>query len=222
MSYFPSEQGRTGEGVQERLASGLLGKVFGLLAFAMAFAVVGGYVGAQLGSAYFLPIMIGYFALFFAVQAMREREGINLILLYAFATATGLLVGPVIQSYLNAGAGDIVLEAAAITGVMTAGLSAFALTTKRDLSGLAPYLFMALLGLLVTMIVNIFVGGNLLSVMIGWAGAFIFSGLLIIQVQRAKYAPDTMGNAVIITLGIFLNIVNLFLSVLRILQGGRR
>jgi modulator of FtsH protease len=222
VSYFPSEQTGANAGTEARLASGLLGKVFGLLAFAMAFAVVGGYVGAQLGSAWFLPIMIAYFGLFFAVQALREREGINLIMLYAFAFATGLLIGPVIESYVSAGAGDIVVQAAAITGVMTAGLSAFALTTKRDLSGLAPYLFMALLGLLVAMIVNIFVGGSMLSVIIGWAGAFIFSGLLIVQVQRAKYAPDTMANAVVITLGIFLNIVNLFLSILRILQGGRR
>lgn len=222
MSYFPSEQTGAASGAEARLASGLLGKVFGLLAFAMAFAVVGGYVGAQLGSAWFLPIMIAYFGLFFAVQALREREGINLVMLYAFAFATGLLIGPVIESYVSAGSGGVVLQAAAITGVMTAGLSAFALTTKRDLSGLAPYLFMALLGLLVTMIVNIFVGGSVLSVAIGWAGALIFSGLLIIQVQRAKYAPDTMANAVVITLGIFLNIVNLFLSVLRILQGGRR
>jgi modulator of FtsH protease len=220
VSYFPSEQSQAG--AQGRLASGLLGKVFGLLAFSLAFATVGGYVGAQISSAWFLPIMIAYFGLFFAVQALREREGINLVLLYAFAFSSGLLVGPIIGDYVNSGAGSIVLEAMAITGVMTAGLSAFALTTRRDLSGLAPYLFMAILGLLVTMIVNIFVGGTLLSVIIGWAGAFLFSGLLIIQVQQAKYAPDTMGNAVIISLGIYLSIVNIFLSILRILQGGRR
>ncbi len=220
MSYFPSEQ--THVGANERLASGLLGKVFGLLAFSLAFATVGGYVGAQLSSSWFFPIMIGYFALFFAVQALREREGINLVLLYAFTFSSGLLVGPIVQSYVDAGAGSVVLEAVGITGAMTAGLSVYALTTKRDLSGLAPYLMMALLGLIVTMVVNIFVGGTLLSVITGWAGAFIFSGLLIMQVQRAKYAPDTMGNAVIISLGIYLSIVNLFLSILRILQGGRR
>ncbi len=220
MSYFPSEQARIGE--RERLASGLLGKVFGLLAFAMAFCAVGGYVGAQLSTAWFLPIMVGYFALFFATSALREREGINLILLYAFAFFTGLLVGPIIGSYVSDGAGGVVLQAAAITGVMTAGLSAFALTTRRDLSGLAPYLFVALLGLIVTMIVNIFVGGTLVSTAIGWVGALVFSGLLLVHVQRAKYAADTMGNAVILTLGIFLDVVNLFLMILRILQGGRR
>ena len=220
MSYFPSEQARAG--AQERIASGLLGKVFGLLAFSLAFTTAGGYVGAQISSSWFFPIMIAYFGLFFAVQKLREREGLNVVLLYAFAFSSGLLVGPVIGSYVSAGAGAVVLEAVAITGVMTAGLSAFALTTKRDLSGLAPYLFMAVLGIFVMMIVNIFVGGSALSVIIGWAGAFIFSGLLIVNVQRAKYAPDTMGNAVILTLGIYLNIVNLFLMIMRILQGGRR
>ncbi len=60
------------------------------------------------------------------------------------------------------------------------------------------------------------------SLVIGWAGALLFSILLVVDVNRTKYAADTMGNAVVITLGIYLDIINLFLSVLRILQGGRR
>jgi hypothetical protein len=42
------------------------------------------------------------------------------------------------------------------------------------------------------------------------------------QVNRIKYLPDTMGNAVVITLGIYLDIVNIFLFMLRILSGNRR
>ena len=54
------------------------------------------------------------------------------------------------------------------------------------------------------------------------SGALIFSALLVVDVNRAKYAPDTMGNAVVLTLGIYLDIVNLFLFILRILGGGVR
>src|SRR2546429_6855238 len=62
------------------LAGTLLGKVFGLLAFSLAFAAVGGVVGAQIGRAIFLPAVILEFGLLFAVQAARNREGLNFVL----------------------------------------------------------------------------------------------------------------------------------------------
>lgn len=220
MSIFPSEQARPV--AESRLASGLLGKIFGLLAFSLAFATVGGYVGAQLGSGWLLPLFMVEIGLIFAIQALREREGVNMALLYAFAFVSGATIGPIIAAYLSAGAGGVVLQAVAVTGVMTVGLSAYALTTKRDLAGLRMYLVVAVLGLLAAMIVNIFIGGSVLSGVISWVGALIFSALLVVDVNRAKYAPDTMGNAVVLTLGIYLDIVNLFLFILRILGGGVR
>lgn len=220
MSYFPSEQARPV--ARERLASGLLGKIFGLLAFSLAFATVGGAVGSQMSTGWIMPLFFVELGLIFAVQRLREREGINLVLLYAFATVSGMTIGPIVAAYVGAGLGTVVLEAAGITGAMTVGLSAYALTTKRDLTGLQPYLFMALLGLIVASIVNIFVGGTVMYTILSWGGAMLFSVLLIFDVNRARYAADTMGNAVVLTLGIYLDIVNLFLFVLRILQGGGR
>ncbi len=219
MSYFPSEQS-AGEGVRARLSAGLLGKVFGLLAFSLVFATVGGAVGSQLDRGLILPLIIVQFGLLFAVQGLREREGLNIVLLYAFAFVSGLTIGPIVASYVNAGLGGAVLQAAAVTGVMTAGLSTYALVTRRDLSGLRPFLFVGLIGLFVAMIVNFFVGGSVMYGVLSWAGAALFSVMLVFDVNRAKYAPDTMGNAVVITLGIYLDIVNLFLFVLRIIGGG--
>ncbi len=224
MSQFPSEQterARFGT-VAGELSAGLLGKVFGLLAFSMAFAAAGGVVGYQLDRAWIMPLFLVELGLIFAVQGLREREGLNFALLYAFAFVSGVTIGPIIAAYVSAGLGTVVLQAVAVTGVMTVGLSGYALTTKRSLMGLQPFLFMALLGLIVASVVNIFVGGTLMYTMLSWGGALLFSLLLMFDVQRVKYAPDTMGNAVVLTLGIYLDIVNLFLFVLRILQGGGR
>jgi FtsH-binding integral membrane protein len=221
VSYFPSERTQ----VRGRLSSGLLGKVFGLLAFSLAFAAVGGWVGAQLSPAWILPLVLVEIGLIVGVHVARNKEGLNLLLLYAFTFVSGMTLGPIIASYAGAGLGVLVVEAVVITGVMTAGLGAYALTTKRDFSGLGPYLFMGVLGLVVAGIIGIFVGGGLFSAMLGFAGAVVFSLLLVYDVQRAKYAEDTMGNAVVLTLGIYLDIINLFLSILRILtwlQGGGR
>lgn len=222
MSSFPTSRVRSG--ALEQLSSGLLGKIFGLLAFSLAFAAAGGLVGARLGTAWFLPLVLVEFALLFAVQAFREREGVNMVLLYAFAFVSGATIGPIVESYFHAGLGGVVLQAAAVTGVMTVGLSAYALTTRRNLAAFQPYLLVALLGLFVAMIVNIFVGGSMMYGLISWLGALLFSAMLVFDVNRARYAADTMGNAVVLTLGIYLDIINLFLFLLRILggNGGRR
>ncbi|MGH2628467.1 MAG: Bax inhibitor-1 family protein, partial [Anaerolineales bacterium] len=87
---------------------------------------------------------------------------------------------------------------------------------------LAPFMLVALIGLIVASIVNIWIGGSTLYAIVSWAGGIIFSVLLVIDVQRAKHMPDTMGNAVVIALGVYLDVVNLFLFVLRILGIARR
>jgi modulator of FtsH protease len=222
MSYYPST---SSERVRGSLSSGLLGKVFGLLGFSLAFAVAGGAVGVRYLDGWLLPLFLLQIGLIVAVNVARNKEGWNLLLLYGFTFVSGLTLGQVVDAYIGAGLGAIVLQAVAITGVMTGGLAAYAVTTKRDFSGLAPYLFIGLLGFIVAGLIGIFFGGSLFSFILGWAGAILFSLLLVYDVQRAKYAEDTMGNAVVITLGIYLDIINLFLSVLRILtylQGGSR
>ncbi|MFN8557063.1 MAG: Bax inhibitor-1/YccA family protein [Dehalococcoidia bacterium] len=218
MAYLSQGRMRAGS-----LSSGLLSKVFGLLAFSLVFATLGGVVGARYAQGWLLPLLIVQVALIFAVHALRNREGWNLGLLYGFTFVSGMTVGTIIARYVGAGLGGVVVQAAGVTGLMTVGLSAYALTTKRNLSGLGPALFIALLGLIVASIVGLFVGGGLLRTFIVWGGAVLFSLLLVYDVNRARYAEDTLGNAVIIALGVYLDIVNLFLYILQILtslQGG--
>lgn len=211
---------------QVQARGGLLGKVMGLLAFTFVFAIVGGIVGAGLPPVLILPLFLVEIGLIFGVQWARNRQGLNLILLYAFAFVSGMTFGLPIAYYVGAGLGSIVLQAAAITGVMTVGLSLYALTTKRDFSGIGVYLFIGLLGLIVASIVGIFFGGTLLQAVLGFGGAILFSFYLIYDVQKTRTWENTMGNAVVIALGVYLDIVNLFFSILRLLGatsgGGRR
>lgn len=222
-SMHPEQARRAPFGTNAReISSGLVAKVFGLLAFSLVAAVIGGLVGYRLDRSWLLPLMLVEFGLIFAVQAFREREGLNLVLLYTFTFVSGLTLGPIIAAYVGAGLGAVVVQAAAVTGVMTVGLSAYALTTKRDLSGLQPYLFIGLLGLIVASVANIWVGGSALQAILSWGGALLFSVMLVFQVNRTRYMEDTMGNAVVVTLGVYLDIMNLFLFVLRIMSGSRR
>ncbi len=204
------------------LTSSLTAKVFGLLAFCFAFSAAGGIVGYRTDAGqYVLPLFIAQIALTFGLQFVRDKEGLNLLFLYGATFVSGIIVGVIVESYVAAGAGTAVFQAAAVTGIMTVGLSAYALVTKRNLAGLQPFLFIAVLGLLAAMIVNIFVGGGVMYAILSWAGAMLFSVMLVFDVNRTRYAEDTMGNAVTIALGIYLDIINIFLFVLRIIQGRR-
>jgi FtsH-binding integral membrane protein len=204
--------------------SGLLAKVAGLLAFSMAFTALGGLVGVR-APGLALPAMIGVLILSFVVSLARNVGGLNLILMYALTALMGVALGGIVDVYLQAGAGAIVVEAGATTALLTFGLSAYALTTKSDFSGLGSKLFLALLGLIAASVVGIFVHATILEIAIGLGGAIIFSLYLVYEVQRARFVEDTLPNAIIVAVGIYLSIINLFLSLLRLmtaLQSGRR
>jgi len=197
--------------------SNLLGKVFGLLAFAMAFTALGALVGLRLSPSLALPATIGMMIVSFALGFAREVRVLNLVLMYALTFLAGIALGGIVTVYIAAGAGQIVLQAAAMTALLTTGLSVYGLTTGRDFSGLGPKLFIGMLALVAASIVGIFVGGSLLQLAIGLGGAVIFSLYIVFQVQQARYAEDTLPNAIMIAVGIYLSIFNLFLSLLRIL-----
>jgi modulator of FtsH protease len=213
-SYFDAYTGPT---VATAARGSLLGKVCGLLAFSMAFTAVGAFVGMQVGPGLAFPATIGMMVLSFALSFAREKAGLNLVLMYTLTFLAGIALGGIVTVYIAAGAGSIVLQAAALTTVITAGLSLYGLTTKRDFSGMMPKLFFAMLAVVAASIVGIFLQATILQLGIGLAGSVIFSLYILFQVQQVRYAEDTMPNAIVIAVGLYLSIFNLFLSLLRVL-----
>ncbi len=213
--YFDSYSGPTLVTTASR--GGLLGKVCGLLAFSMAFTAVGALVGVQLGPGLAMPATIGMMILSFALGFARNVSGLNLVLMYLLTFFAGIALGGIVMVYVAAGAGPIVLQAAAMTAVITAGLSVYGLTTKRDFSGMMPKLFFAMLALVAASIVGIFLQATILQLAIGLGGAVIFSLYILWEIQQTRYAEDTLPNAIMIAVGLYLSIFNLFLSLLRIL-----
>src|SRR5438105_6352629 len=210
--------------------SSLIGKVMGLLAFSFLFAFIGTFVGFFTihGIGTYWLVALGGLVVLFALQLLIERPGINLFLLYLFTFLEGMSLAPLISYYLS-NASNILGEAFLITAVSAFGLGAYAWITKRDFSRLGDYLFFGLILLLVTSLLGLFFGSffhtTLIQLIISLFGIALFSGFVIFNVQRAKYAADTMPNAIGLTISIFLAVLNLFLFILEllsILQGGRR
>jgi FtsH-binding integral membrane protein len=96
-------------------------------------------------------------------------------------------------------------------------MSFIGLTVKQDLTVLGSFLYTALIGLVGVFIANIFIGQSIISLVASAFAVGLFSLFLIFDTNRIRRTPDTMGNAVMITLDIYLDIVNLFLNLLNLL-----
>lgn len=116
-----------------------------------------------------------------------------------------------------------------ITAGMFLTMSILGYVTRLDLTKLGSLLFMALIGLLIASVVNIFLGSEMLYWIVSYAGVIIFTGLAAFDTQKIKQmfiqygSADEMGNKIALfgALTLYLDFINLFLFLLRIL-GDRR
>jgi len=200
----------------------LTGQVFGLLGFSLLFTMGGAVLSQHLPGAFWLSL-VGSFGSLIALMFLKDKSPINLGLFYLFSIAEGLLLGLVVETYLARGQGSIVVNAAGTTAALVLGLGAYAWTTKRDLSGMSGFLTMALFGIIIASVLNIFVHSGPLALIVSAATAVIFSGFLMYDMQRLRGAKGGTGDAIMFAISIYLDVFNIFLSLLQILGflGGR-
>jgi len=222
MSFEPMEWTRA-RGISQARQGTLTGQVMGLLAFSLLFTAGGYLVGRALGPVGMMLGMIGSIVCVFALSLARTKmsSGVALGLFYLFSVFEGMALGLIIDSYLARGMGMVVVNAATTTAGLVLVLSAYAWTTKRDLSGMGAYLMAGLLAVLLAGLVGFVLSlfgiplgifGFLLSVVT----AILFSGFVMYDMQRLKNAQQGVDDPVLLAVGIYLSIFNLFLAILRI------
>lgn len=202
-----------------RASSSVFGRVMSLVGVAIAFTVLGAYVGRDLalGSAQVLGFVAIGMLFAQSVAAGLRRGGAGLTWLFALALILGLSLGPVLQVYVNAEP-DVVIQAAGATALTTLAMGAWGLATSADLSRWLRPLSFAMLGLFVI---------GLLLLLFGAAGHPLFS-LAVIVVSAALLVIDfnfvrnraTDDDVIWLATGIFVSILNLFISFLNLF--GRR
>ena len=123
--------------------------------------------------------------------------------------------------------GASIVSAFVIAAGMFGAMAVFGTFTKRSLAGVGQFMFMGLIGLLIAMVVNIFLFNDVLMFVISVVGVVVFTGLTAWDAQRLKQMavvlPDgRVGSyAVVGALSLYLDFINLFFFILR-LMGGRR
>ncbi|GAA4761422.1 Bax inhibitor-1/YccA family protein [Stakelama sediminis] len=171
-------------------------------------------------------IMLSPLAIVFAMsfgQARMQTSTLQM-LYWAFAVLMGLSLSTIFLVY----SGTSIAQAFFATAAGFAGLSLYGYTTKKDLSAMGTFLIMGLVGLIVAMLINLFVQSSTLNLVISFAGVLIFAGLTAYDTQKIKsmYAhvagTDMMGKVVIMgALNLYLDFINMFLFLLRLMGNGR-
>jgi len=157
---------------------------------------------------------------------MKNPTSSGTSLLYWIVVATmGASLGVVLLVYTGASAAMTL----GITALAFGGLSLVGYTTKRNLTGMGSFLTMAVIGLLIAVVVNMFLRSPMMHLVISGAGVLIFSGLIAYDTQRLKMtyylvAGDQNATGVASSWGalsLFINFVNLFWFLLQFF-GSRR
>jgi FtsH-binding integral membrane protein len=171
-------------------------------------------------------IILSPLAIVFAMSFGANRMATSTLqmLFWAFATLMGLSMSTVFLVYT----GTSIAQTFFATAAAFLGLSLYGYTTKRDLSPMGAFLVMGLIGLFIAMIVNMFWQNGMMAFIISVVGVLIFAGLTAWDTQKIKEMYDvnedgtvTSRKAVMGALTLYLDFINLFLFMLRLL-GDRR
>src|SRR5438874_10856057 len=214
----------TPESVAVSVPNKVLRNTYWLLALSMIPTVAGAYVGMAINFAAFFrtsPIMAplllfaAMFGSLFVVAALRN-SGWGIVAVFGFTFIAGLSLTPTL--YYAAGlknGGQLVALAAAMTAGVFFVMATIATVSKRDFSFLGKFLFVGLILLVVASLANLFFQVPAVSLAISAIAVLIFSLYLLFDVSRIVRGGET--NYITATLNLFLNVYNIFISLLNLL-----
>jgi len=145
----------------------------------------------------------------------NRNNSMGILFVFLFTGFLGYTVGPLINRYIGAGMGDIVVMAFAGTAFTFFALSAYVLTTKKDMSFLNGMMMAGFVVLIVAMIGNIFLQIPALSLAISAMFILFSSAAILMQTSSIIHGGETSYISATVT--IFLSLYNIFVSLLQIL-----
>jgi len=143
---------------------------------------------------------------------------------WVFAALMGMSLASIFIAYTP----ESITRVFFITAGAFAGLSLVGYTTKKDLSGMGTFLFMGVIGLIIAMVVNMFLGSSMLQLGISVIGVLIFAGLTAYDTQKIKlmyYEADgaevAAKKSIMGALKLYLDFLNMFIFLMHILGVAR-
>ena len=196
--------------------SRVLRNTYGLLALTLAFSGVMAYVAQQMRVGYpnIFVVLIGFYGLFFLTNKLRDSAW-GLVSTFALTGFMGFLLGPILNRYLDMpNGGEVVSSAFAMTALVFCGLSAYVLTTRKDMSFLAGFITAGFFVLLGATLASVFFEISGLQLAIS-AGFVLFSSVCILF-QTSAIIHGGKRNYIMATISLYVSIYNLFISLLQL------
>ncbi|KKC99822.1 MULTISPECIES: Bax inhibitor-1/YccA family protein [Photobacterium] len=158
--------------------------------------------------------LVGFYGLLFLTEKNRD-SGLGLVFTFLLTGFMGYTLGPILNMYIGAGMGHVIMPALGGTALTFMACSAYALTTKRDLSFLSGMLLAGFIAIVVAVIANIFLQMPMLSLVISGMFVLFSSAAILLTTQSIVRGGET--NYISATVTLYVSIYNLFLSLLQIL-----
>ena len=160
--------------------------------------------------------LVGFYGLLFGIVKTRNSP-MGIVLTFGLTGFLGYTLGPILNMYVAsfANGGELIMMALGGTGTIFLGLSAYALTTRKDFSFMGGFLMAGLLVMVLAMVANFFMQSSALQLAVSGGFIMLMSGMILYKTSQMVHGQET--NYVMATVDLYVSIYNLFLSLLHIL-----
>ena len=214
--------------VLSQSANRVLRNTYMLLALTMVPTVAGALLGVQMQFSFlagspFIAFMLFLgisFAFFWGIER-NKNSGLGVALLLGFTFFMGLMLSRILQVALGfSNGGSMIALAAGGTGAIFVTMAGIASVSKRDFTNMGKFLTVGLVVVLLAMVANIFLQMPVLHLVISAAVVLLFSGYILYDISNIVQGGET--NYVTATLAVYLDVYNVFVSLLNLIMADRK
>lgn len=202
-------------------ANRVLRNTYLLLSATLLFSAAMAGVAMAVGMPYLGPIvtLVGYFGLLFLTYRLRNSAA-GIAAVFALTGFMGLTLGPLLSAYMTSvpNGGELVMTSLGVTGLLFAGLSAYVLRTRRDMSFMGGFLTVGLIGMLAVIVVGLFVDLSAFQMAISSAIVLLMAGCILYETSAIIHGGQT--NYILATVSLYVSIYNIFLNLLALFGMG--
>lgn len=199
----------------------VLRNTYMLLGMTLVVAALSAGVSAMLALPHpgLIITLVGFYGLMFLTERNRNSS-LGLLFIFAFTAFTGYTIGPILNYYLSTSSGtETVMLALGGTALTFLALSAYVLTTKKDMSFLGGMMMAGFVVILVGFVANIFLALPALSLALSALFILFSSGAILMQTSAIIHGGEQ--NYISATVTLYVSIFNIFLSLLQLLGMSR-
>ncbi len=207
---------RTQPGILE--VNKVLRNTYALLALTLLFSAGSAGLSMALDLPQINPIitLVGYFGLLFLTSKFSNSAW-GIVFVFALTGFMGVTLGPILNFYIHSihNGGQLVMTALGGTGVIFLGLSAYALTSRKDFSFMGGMLMAGILVAFLAILATLFFPMPGMQIAVSAMFILLMSGMILFQTSEIIHGGE--NNYILATVTLYVSIFNLFLSLLQIL-----